>query len=131
MDKAEAAAIKTLAAKAELVLSGVLQQLGPRPTGWSGIIAMYQEARYGSVRYLKNAIKFEPRDSVTVLHPVVARSRTAASDKPGLNPSLFQLRASLVLFVRVRGGKLQTFDENYGVLPAKPEVLEEIARALR
>jgi hypothetical protein len=131
MDKAEVSAIKAVAAKAEIVLAGVLEQLGPPSGAWSGLIAMYQEARYRNVRYLKSPRQWEQRETVTVFHPVVARSRTAAADTPALNATLFHPRAPLVLFIRVRSGRLETFDENYGVLPAEAAILTEVSRALR
>jgi hypothetical protein len=131
MERNQSDAVKALAERADVVAVGRVQRLGTPPRAWSGMIAMFQEVRYGPVRFLKKPRQMAQVEAISVAHPIVARSRTASSNEPGLNPALFRLGAELVLFIRVNGGKLQTFDENFGVLPAEKPLLEELGKLLR
>jgi hypothetical protein len=67
-----------------------------------------------------------------VLHPLVARSRTADEHEAKLRESLFDAGRALVVFARQENGKLVSFDENWGVVPASEETLaalEELRKA--
>jgi hypothetical protein len=132
MDSLKAmAAIPGNVQKADIVLVGEVQSLGEPPVAWSGIAAAYQGVRYRIVRVLKKAGNVKEGDTIEVFHLVVGNSVTAHPERPGLNESLFRPGLQMIVFVQAKNGRLQTFDENYGVLPAEPRTLEAVTSAIR
>jgi hypothetical protein len=105
---------------AELVLVVKPLRVEKSPGIWSGTLATFQAVQYRVVRVLKGA---PPDETVTVLHPLVARSRTADEHEARLRESLFDGARTLVVFARLDNGKLVSFDENWGVVPASDETL--------
>jgi hypothetical protein len=122
--------VSSNARKADLIMVGRVKSVGAPPGGWSGAYAAWQGVEYTIVRYLKKPQKEITATSVTVFHPVVGKSRTADEAQPRLRESIFRPGAELILLIRQKDSRLETFDENFGVLPNDPRAVEMITRAL-
>jgi hypothetical protein len=115
--------------KADLVIVAKVQSVGAGPGVWSGLLAAYQEVRYQTISYLKRRPQEKEVSSIVVFHPVVAKSLTAEPQTPKLKESLFKPGAELILFLKQRNSRLETFDENYGVVPNDQETIALVTKS--
>jgi len=118
-------------AKASLVIVAKVESVGTPPKIWSGTLAVYQEVKYQPISYLKRPPQQKEVASIVVYHPVVAHSLTVDPQVPKLQDSLFKPGTKVILFLQERDSKLETFDENYGVVRYSDETLQLIRGALR
>jgi hypothetical protein len=129
MDEQLEKAIEANTATAQLVVVCVVKFVGTPPGIWSGLIATYQEVHYEPIQYIKGQSRED--GFLKVFHPIVAKSKTTASERPQLRDSLIYQGAQLIVFIRERASRLETFDENYGILPSDPDTLAVVTRASR
>ena len=118
------------AGKADAVVIAKVRSVGAPPPAWSSAFAAYQEVKYQVVRWLHKPAREPSGDSIVVFHPVVAKSFTADAHEPKLRESLFRVGSELILFLREKDSRLETFDENYGAVPADPKTVEAVVHAL-
>ena len=111
MDPALSASIEA----AEVAFVGEILTIDQAPNAWSGVLAIYQPVTYRVEVGLKGA---EAAQEITVQHPLVMGSVTAAKRTPGLAPELFKVGASLTVFARHQGEQLVCLSETTGVLAA-------------
>jgi len=122
--------IERLTQQADAIAVGTVKSLGSPPPAWSGVFAAYQPVHYHVVKWLRKPAPGNERDGITVFHPVVAKSRTADPDHPKLLESLFHPGAELILLLRVKDSRFETFDENYGVIQNDAKTQEAVVHAL-
>jgi hypothetical protein len=118
------------ARKADAVAIAKVRSVGAPPPAWSGVFAAYQQVQYQVVRWLHKPAHEPQGDSIVVFHPIVAKSLTADARDPKLRESLIRIGSELILFLREKDSRLETFDENYGAVPPDPKIVEVVVHAL-
>jgi len=118
------------ASKSDAVAIAKVKSVGPSPQAWSGLLATYQEVHYQAVRWLKKPPNETKGDTIAVFHPLVAKSLTADDHYPKLRESLFRVGAEVMLFLRLKDSRMETFNENSGVVLNDPKVEEAVIHAL-
>jgi hypothetical protein len=118
------------ARKADAVAIAKVKSVGAPPPAWSGVYAAHQQVEYRLVRWLKKPAQETAGDSLVVFHPVVAKSLTADEHHPKLRESVFRPGAEVILFLRMKGQRMETFDENHGVVANEPKTEEAVILAL-
>lgn len=114
--------------EADLVIVARPKALEPSPNIWSGTLATFQGVEHQVVRVLKGT-GVEVEQTIVVMHPLVARSATAETDKPELRASAFDSSKTYVVFIRIGDDKeLYCIDANHGIVEATPEVIAEVER---
>ena len=109
------------AAEAPVIAIAVVRELGPPPRAWSGVAAAYQEVAYRPLRWLWVTPPLAPDlDRHKVRHLVVARSRTADPQHPGLRADLFKEGAEFLLFIDLVDGQWTCVGENSDTMSAAP-----------
>jgi hypothetical protein len=117
-----------LVRESNIIFIGVVKEVGAAPRFWSGRIPSYQTVQY----VVEDVLKGNPISEITVAHVVVAGSKTARKDTPGLSPSLFQKDNRLIVFaMKTDQGEWKSLHENLGATPYSEETLNKIKSSLR
>jgi hypothetical protein len=115
--------------EAEAVFVGVLEDVGPAPTTFSGYQAAMQSLSYKVERVLRGTVD---QPVMTVHQVIVAGSPTLDGGKPALRPDVTQIGQRYVVAV---GGTLEgkriTANENLPPILATPDVINRVQAALR
>lgn len=105
--------------------------VGRPPGGWSGAYAAFQEVSYRVIEKWPRKVSFQPAERISVVHAVVACSRTADPTFPRLDPSLFKPSEKLVVFLVLEADVWHTTGENNGAFSATAEVLAAVRELTR
>ncbi len=134
------ARIRKNAKEAQIILVAEILAVGPKPGFWSGQFEAFQEVHYEVVSVLKGKLT---RKEILAKHPVVKNSETSDVIVPRLSTRLFFKGNKVILFLDELTehdmGKLsiclvhvqfRTYDEDFGVVPATPELLDAVNKSL-
>ncbi|MBI5489386.1 MAG: hypothetical protein HY905_18785 [Deltaproteobacteria bacterium] len=121
--------IVDLAGSASVVFAGSVRSVGTAPASWSGFAAARQTVDYDVTAVLAGA---HADPTIAVAHLVVEDSRQAASDTPGLDPTLFAIGSALIVFARqsVDGSGFEDASENFSAIPDTPRNREAVQSLL-
>ena len=123
--------IERMCQQSEAVVVAAVKSVGTPPPAWSGVFAAHQPVQYQVVRWLKEPAPKIQQGTLTVFHPVVAKSLTADPNEPKLLETLFHPGAELILFLRFKDARFESFDENYGAVPSDARTQTAVVEGLK
>ncbi|HEY7161019.1 MAG TPA: hypothetical protein VH815_07145, partial [Acidobacteriota bacterium] len=95
--------------ESDIIFIGIVKELGSAPKFWSGRFPSFQSVKYE----VEDVLKGDLISEINVSHVLVAGSKTARLDQPGLSRVLFQKGNRLIVFaVKTDQGEWKSLHEN-------------------